>query len=84
MKKYYRVKKDTFIWEKGAILHQEGSGYVAVEDVWNTVNIENEYISSSIIESQPDWFERVYESKTEKALFVTADGLKKAYTSMIQ
>jgi len=62
MKKYYRVKQDTFLWEEGAILsHTEGSnGYEPIDDVWKKHEDSSEYISSAIVEKSPDWFERVY------------------------
>lgn len=64
-KMYYRVKKDTFLWDKGAILEKQkftqGMGYVAINDLWDaTEHMGNEYISARIIENDPDWFERVY------------------------
>ncbi len=65
-KKYYRVIKDTFMWEAGAILKFDSSqgskgGYEAISDIWDATTLYGEYISKSIIEENPDWFERVYE-----------------------
>lgn len=58
--KYYRVKQDTFLWEKGAILSSNSDGYVPTNEVWNKFEDQNEYISHNIVEKNPDWFERVY------------------------
>lgn len=66
--KYYRVKQDNFMWEKGAILKRSenlGSkdscyGYEPINDLYNAGDNQTEYISGYIIESRPEWFERVY------------------------
>ena len=68
MTKYYRVKKNTFMWEEGAILklnYGSGSdgGYMAISDLWDASEyVDDEYISKKIIEdkSNSEWFERVY------------------------
>lgn len=79
MNKYYRVIKDTFLWEEGAILkeREDKIGYEPLCDVWNKFEDQNEYISKRIIENNPEWFERVYESSLEKAVFVTKEQYKK-------
>lgn len=86
--KYYRAVKDSFLWRGGAILiHDEEQGtrgkggYTPISDVWDTgPNNGNEYISGDIIESLPEWFERVYPIKEgEKFSFVTAETAKKTY-----
>ena len=66
MTKYYRVKKATFMWEEGAILSNEGGGYRTINDIWNAVNLGNEYITDHIIENPENaqWFERVYKVDT--------------------
>ncbi len=85
MNKYYRVKKDTFMWEEGAILKNgtfgTNGGYTAVEDIWETVKLNGEYISATIIENNPEWFERVYTDNIEKMIFKTKDQLKEAFKS---
>lgn len=50
------------MWEEGAILKSEGDGYVAVDEVWNHVDLKTEYISDHIVENEgnSEWFERVY------------------------
>lgn len=89
-KKFYRVKKDTFMWAKDAILELDpdiGSkgGYIAITDLWDNVELDGEYISSRIIEAQPDWFERVYEmSKFGKAVYVTKDKARQMATKFFK
>lgn len=75
MSKFYRVKKDSFLWHKGAILEENGNGYKPINDIWDvTDHNRDEYISSQIIENCPEYFERVYEaSKFGKAVFVTKE-----------
>ena len=63
--KFYRVKKDTFLWDEGAILkfstaHGDGGGYQAFDEMWEKEATGSEYISAKIIEGSPEWFERVY------------------------
>lgn len=82
--KYYRVKKDTFLWREGAIIKSDecDKGYTAIEDIWDAVPcIEGEYISSRIIE-HPDnssFFERVYPDSIKGKLFKTKDQLISIY-----
>jgi hypothetical protein len=83
-KVYFRVKKDNFMWEEGAILEKNGTigtsgGYEAVEDIWEVVPLKGEYISSNIIENSPEWFERVYPDNLDKLIFKTKDELKKLF-----
>lgn len=80
MTKYYRVLKDTFLWEKGAILSNESdySQYSPIEDIWDKFTEQNECISAPYIEQSPKWFQRVYVSNLEKMIFKTAEQLKKA------
>jgi hypothetical protein len=88
MTKYYRVKKDNFIWKEGAILtDQDEERYIGIEDIWNTVTgVKDEYISARIIE-HPDnheYFERVYPDTITGKLYRTKDQMvemyKKAFT----
>ncbi len=76
------------MWLEGAILSDESitDGYRAIEDVWNKVTLNREYISSHIIENQrnSDIFERVYKSTSDKMLFLTADALKATYQNFIK
>lgn len=78
MIKYYRVKQDTFLWKKGAILKNstnEGKGYLPIEDVWNIVEKNNEYISDTIIEDKAnsEWFEKIYKVGLKGMVFRTKD-----------
>lgn len=83
MAKYYRVKKDTFLWKEGAILQDQGKGqYVAVEDIWDAVaEVKGEYISAKIIESKDnaEFFDRVYPDTIGGKLYHTKDALIAKY-----
>ncbi len=91
MDKYYRVKKDTFMWKEGAILRADSDlnaidpvgGYRAVEDIWDSTPINGaEYISARIIEHplNADIFERVYPDSITGKLFKTKDQLLDMYS----
>lgn len=71
--KYYRVLKDTPLWNEGAIISNEvSSRYSAVNDLWDALDLNNEYLTCHIIESpnNSQFFERVYPvGKLEKMLF---------------
>lgn len=90
--KYYRVKKDTFMWDEGAILKYDGSlgghgGYQPVSDIWNAIDLKDvdEYISGHIIENNPEWFERVYEiSVFGKITYGTKEAAKAAATKLFK
>lgn len=79
MSKFYRVKQTNFMWEEGAILELDtgmGSkgGYTPIEDLWDHVDLDGEYISATIIEApeNAEFFERVYPlGSLEKKLFGT-------------
>lgn len=65
MKKYYRVIKENFLWEVGAVIAQNscgdtGEGYSPVDEVFRNEHLPSEYISNPIIENTPEYFERVY------------------------
>ena len=83
MTRYYRVLKDTPLWKEGAILinQKDNTEYHAIEDIWETVPLAGEYLSPCIIESQPEWFERVYSGAINKAIMVTKEELVKHYAS---
>lgn len=88
MEKYYRAIKDNFLWQEGAILKRgpfnngASFGYLPIEEgVWDTTPYsDNDWVTAANIENNPEWFERVYPSNMNKALFVTADELKKLYS----
>lgn len=64
MNKYYKVIKDNFLWEEGAIIsntaNSEG-GYIPIDPAFiKHENNATEYITAGIIENSPETFERVY------------------------
>jgi len=85
--KYYRVKKDTFLWVAGAILKHHTwssgkSGYSPIEDIWNKASKQSdEYITAHIIEDPAcaDYFERVYPDTIGGKIFKTKDQLVERY-----
>lgn len=88
---YYRAIKDSFLWREGAILMlcgNEGTegGYRPIEDIWDSTEYNGgEYISSRIIENQPEWFERVYPLKNDgKIMFATKEEAKEAYKNQFE
>lgn len=81
--KYYRVIKDNFLWEDGAILKQnsDNSGYVPVDDIFCKIEHTNEYISKDIIEKSPEYFEKVYKvDLLTKVVYETKDRAKELIT----
>lgn len=64
MAKFYRVKKETPAWEAGAVVSNEkdSAKYKTINDLWDKECIEGiEYWESlKVVESSPEWFERVY------------------------
>lgn len=82
MTKFYRVKKDNFMWKEGAILSDGSKGeYRPIEDIWNQCVLKNEYISAHIIESEDnkDYFERVYPDTIKGNFYRTKDQLVDLY-----
>lgn len=77
--KYYKVIKENFLWEVGAILkhNQEsiGAGYKPVNDVYKkSEHDRNEYISEEIVENCPEYFQRVYKvDLITKVVYETKD-----------
>ncbi len=92
MKKYYRLKKDTFLWKQGAILVSQPTngtcdkeGYFPEEDIWDTTpENKGEYISARIIEhpNSVEWFERVYPDNMTGRLYHTKDQLIQKYNQL--
>lgn len=65
MTKYYKVLKDTFMWEKDAIIsNEDDSGrYQTINTLFDKdVDLKEEYISSRIIEhkNNSDFFVEVF------------------------
>ena len=83
--KYYRVKKDTFLWKEGAILknnYDNGKGYKAIQDIWNSTEaLGEEYISHRIIEAEDnkEWFENVYPDSLKGSIYRTKDQMVEFY-----
>jgi len=86
MSKYYRVKRDSFLWDKGAILEYRkesddyNEGYHCIDDIWDaTEHNEGEYIATrDIIEKNPTWFERVYQVNVlKKTMYLLKGEAKK-------
>lgn len=63
--KFYKVLKDTPLWEAGAVIQfcpELGSkgGYVAVEEIFNKEFTGKEFLGRRIVENSPEWFQKVY------------------------
>ncbi len=87
MIKYFRVVKETPLWEIGAIISDEleNEHYIGIEDIWNKTKNQTEYLSRSIIEENvPEFFQRVYKSNGEKLIFKTAEQMKKVYEGFVE
>lgn len=69
------------MWKEEAIITSSGSGYHAIEDIWDKVPLSTEYISDHIIEhlGNEDFFERVYKDSMAGNLFRTADQMREIY-----
>lgn len=67
------------MWEEGAILSSQGSGYTPISDIWNHVELGGEYISDRIIEApgNAEFFEKVYKvDLLTKVLYETKEKAK--------
>jgi len=62
MNKFYKVVKENFLWEIGAVLKQtnDEKGYIPINDIYKKIEDSKEYISKNIIENCPEYFQRVY------------------------
>lgn len=86
--KHYKVSKDTFMWKAGAVIKEQNQGgahhgYVAIEDIWDTVpTIGGEYISARIVEhpDNAEFFERVYPDTLGGKIYRTKDQLAELYS----
>lgn len=74
-KKYYKVVKETPAWERGAILECDGDGgYKAINDLWDKIENNGDYVEIKKVVEGSDFFERVYAmGKASKMLFVTKE-----------
>jgi hypothetical protein len=79
--KFYRVKKDTFMWKAGCILICKSGDYHPIVDIWDQVELKDEYIREHIIEhpDNADWFERVYPDTIKGMLYRTKDQMVTMY-----
>ena len=73
--KYYKVIKENFLWEVGAIIGYEGSGYRPIDSIFKESEYdETEYISEKIVENYPEYFQRVYKvDLATRVLYETKD-----------
>lgn len=67
LRKTYRVIKENFLWEKGAILEyigeedgKEKKGYRPIHEAYCLDNTGSEFIHARIVENRPEYFEEVY------------------------
>lgn len=62
-KKFYKVIKENFMWDLGAVLENSANGekgYYPIDGIWLKREGSDEYISDYIIEKSPDYFQKVY------------------------
>lgn len=84
MQKFYKVIKENFLWEVGAIIENKSGdsdnckvGYEPVDVIFCKHEEHDEYISSSIVENSTDYFERVYPvSLLTKTVYKTKEQAK--------
>lgn len=90
MTKHYRIVKDHPLWETGAIISnkQDEKQYLPISDIWNRelVGYDSDsgfYESASLVEHQPEWFQRVYEvSILGKARYLSKEAARKAHDEL--
>lgn len=83
MARFYRVLKETPLWEEGAIISNDSDsgGYRPVDELFvkeiDGVNLRW-YEGAAAVEKQPEWFERVYKvSVLKKVQYLAKDAAKK-------
>ncbi len=84
MTKYYKVIKENPLWEIDAILIDENGCTRPIEEIWTKFEWSTEYLSTPIVDSQKDFFQRVYKSETDKMLFLTKDAMIETYKKYIK
>lgn len=89
MSKFYRVKKDTPLWSKGAIIKcSDGNdAYYPISDLsLRTEDIDSgwhEGAKAVEAKENADFFERVYEvSLLKKASYLTKEAAQQAYSKV--
>lgn len=63
MAKYYKVIKENFLWQVGAIVSDYTGGYRPIDatSIWDMTNVnESDYISKRVVEASPDYFREVF------------------------
>ena len=87
MEKFYRVKKDTYLFTVGAILSNKDNNtqYKATDDIWHVEGNETlkkfldgqPAVASDLVENSPDWFERVYKVSSIRGMaYVVKSAMK--------
>ena len=89
MKKFYKVKKENFLWDVGAILAEGNNGYSPINDIFakneSPKKDDHEVISFYIVENQPEYFERVYEvNLLTKIVYKLKEEAKEIFSKEIQ
>ena len=90
--KFYRTTKASFLWDEGIIIENSAVsggkviGYKPVDNVFENKYVPCEYVSSEIVENNPEWFEEVYPvsflTKTVyKGIDEAKESIKKMYRS---
>jgi len=78
--RYYKVIKENFLWEVGAILDTSANsnGYAPIDDVYvKHEDNAKEYISSKIVEDSPEYFQRVWKvNLATRVIYETKDKAK--------
>ena len=87
MEKFYRVKKDTYLFTAGAILSnkENSTQYKATDDIWHVEGNETlrkfldgaPAVAADVVENSPDWFERVYKVSSIRGMaYVVKSAMK--------
>ncbi len=86
-KKFYRVVKENFLWEEGAILRltePNGDGYTPIDDLFKK-HEGDEYITAEIVEKSPEYFERVYKvDLATRVIYETKDKAKELFSKQFK
>ncbi len=78
--KYYRVKTDTFMWDKDAIISSDGEGYRSIDELYDHIELKGDVIAHYIVEnsSNAQYFERVYKvERGNRTHYLAKDEAKK-------
>lgn len=93
MEKFYRVKKDTYLFTSGAILSnkENSTQYKAIDDIWHVEgnDILKKFldgqpgVAADVVENSPDWFERVYKVSSIRGMAYVAKNKMKELMSKV-